>query len=226
MKEEEEEMGSRRLKKRMEWKGQEGRGKGGIDGHLLWFQLNTDFIIQLGGWGDGGCGCGSSKTHNFLRSENQILKMTGLISVLSELGSRREGGAGGLSATICQGELETIRAEWKGRWLLLSGGALRAGAPDVAVHIKEQEAGSLIQEACRGERAMPQRRRGRQWVLGEEGGGRGYEGVGASCNLLEVTLITHEAFCRIVEWRTFLFLLFPLLIHLCPSCTGKWWVSP
>lgn len=48
---------------------------------------------------------------NFLQSENQILKMTGLVSVLSELGSRREGGAGGLSATICQGELETIRAE-------------------------------------------------------------------------------------------------------------------
>lgn len=79
----------------------------------MWFQLNTDFIIRLGRkWrgGDDG-GCGSSKTHNFLRSENQILKMTGLISVLSELGSRREGGAGGLSATICQGELETIRAE-------------------------------------------------------------------------------------------------------------------
>lgn len=100
--------------------------------------------------------CGSSKTHNFLRSENQILKMTGLISVLSELRSRREGGAGGLSAIICQGELETIRAEWKGRWLLLSGGALWAGSPDVAVHIKEQEASSLIQETCQGRRAVPQ----------------------------------------------------------------------
>lgn len=83
------------------------------DSHLMWFQLNTDFIIRWGGSGAGGRdgSCGSSKTHNFLRSENQILKMTGLISVLSELGSRREGGAGGLSATICQGELETIRAE-------------------------------------------------------------------------------------------------------------------
>lgn len=92
--------------------------------------------------------------------------MTGLISVLSELGSRREGGAGGLSTTICQGELETIRAEWKGRWLLLSVGAPRAGAPDVAMHIKEQEAGSLIQEAWRGERATPQRRWGK-WREGD-----------------------------------------------------------
>lgn len=78
--------------------------------------LNTDFIIRLGSaggelGGNGGCGYGSSKTHNFLQSENQILKMTGLISVLSEPGSRREGDAGGLSATICQGKLETIRAE-------------------------------------------------------------------------------------------------------------------
>lgn len=107
---------SGRLEKKDEGKGPR-REREGRDGHSTWFQLNTDFIIRLGcgggggGGGDGGCGCGSSKTHNFLRSENQILKMTGLISVLSELGSRREGGAGGLSATICQGELETIRAE-------------------------------------------------------------------------------------------------------------------
>lgn len=79
-------------------------------------QLNTDSIRRLGGaagglGGIGGAGYGSSKTHNFLQSENQILKMTGLISVLSEPGSRREGDAGGLSATICQGKLETIRAE-------------------------------------------------------------------------------------------------------------------
>lgn len=82
--------------------------------HSAWFQLNTDFIIRLGSGGlgcNGGSGYGSSKTHNFLQSENQILKMTGLISVLSEPGSRREGDAGGLSATICQGKLETIRAE-------------------------------------------------------------------------------------------------------------------
>lgn len=82
--------------------------------HSAWVQLNTDFIIGLGSGGlgcNGGCGYGSSKTHNFLQSENQILKMTGLISVLSEPGSRREGDAGGLSATICQGKLETIRAE-------------------------------------------------------------------------------------------------------------------
>lgn len=139
--------------------------------HSAWFQLNTDFMIRWGSGGLGcnsGCGYGSSKTHNFLQSENQILKMTGLISVLSEPGSRREGDAGGLSATICQGKLETIRAEWKGRWLLLSSGALWAGTPDVAMHIKEQEANSLIQEACRGKWAMPQRskRRQRIWWVG------------------------------------------------------------
>lgn len=135
-------------------------------------QLNSDFIMWFGGWGV----CGSSKTHNFLQSENQILKMTGLISVLSELRSRREGGAGGLSATICQGELETIRAEWKGRWLLLSGGALWAGYPDVAVHIKEQEASSLIQETCQEWRAIPQ--------LGGGLGEREHKGDGTSCSLI------------------------------------------
>lgn len=160
---------------RREWE-----GKGGAFVVVLvkyWFH----HTIGRRGAGEG-CGCGSSKTHNFLRSENQILKMTGLISVLSEPGSRREGGAGGLSATICQGELETIRAEWKGRWLLLSGGALRAGAPDVAMHIKEQEAGSLIQEACRGEWACHKgggwRRRAPRGVGGTMiwGGWRWYAG--------------------------------------------------
>lgn len=78
--------------------------------------VNADSITRLGGAGAGsggigGSGYGSSKTHNFFQSENQILEMTGLISVLSEPGSRREGDAGGLSATICQGKLETIRAE-------------------------------------------------------------------------------------------------------------------
>lgn len=69
--------------------------------------------------------------------------------------------------------------------MLLSGGALRAGAPDVAVHIKEQEAGSLIQEACCGERAMPQRRGGKRWVQRVDGGAGGKDmkaGVGASCH--------------------------------------------
>lgn len=147
----------------MQRKGQGGRDRWPFTAVSVKYWFHHTIEEEGGQEGVGDCGCGSSKTHNFLQSENQILKMTGLISVLSEPGSRREGGAGGLSATICQGELETIRAEWKGRWLLLSGRALRAGAPDVAVHIKEQEASSLIQEACRGEWAMPQRRRGRVW---------------------------------------------------------------
>lgn len=83
--------------------------------------------------------------------------------------------------------------------MLLSGGALRAGAPDVAVHIKEQEAGSLIQEACRGERAMPQRRGGRRRVQRVDGGGAKDMKVGGLgllvTNMLEVTLITYLRKC-------------------------------
>ena len=36
----------------------------------------------------------------------------------------------------------------------------------MAVHIKEQEAGSLIQETCRGRQAMPQRKKGGQQLRG------------------------------------------------------------
>ena len=63
-----------------------------------------------------------SKTHNL--KWNQILKMTDYISAVSNFRSRREGKAGKLSGTICQSELETINRDWKGRWLLLSSGAV------------------------------------------------------------------------------------------------------
>lgn len=64
MKEEGEETESRRLEKGMNWKERDER-----NGRSTWFQLNTDFIIQLGEktgvGGVGRGGCGSSKTHNF-----------------------------------------------------------------------------------------------------------------------------------------------------------------
>lgn len=70
--------------------------------------LSTDFIIGL--------------KHITLKAKSNI-KNDRRYKCGDWVGVTEGGGAGGLSATICQSELETIRAEWKGRWLLLSSGA-------------------------------------------------------------------------------------------------------
>jgi len=64
--------------------------------------------------------------------------MTDYISAVSNFRSRREGNAGKLSGTICQSELETINRDWKGRWLLLSSGAV-SKLPRCGHAYKEQE---------------------------------------------------------------------------------------
>ncbi len=82
-------------------------GESGREIHFV-FRLNTDFITGL--------------KHITLKAKSNI-KNDRRYKYGEWAGVTEGGGAGGLSATICQSELETIRGDWKGRWLLLSSGA-------------------------------------------------------------------------------------------------------
>lgn len=83
----------------------------------------------MGGGVAGGSGYGSSKTHNFFQSENQILEMTGLISVLSEPGSRREGGRGRLVSYYLSGQIRNNQGRVKGKVIVIKQRGPASGRP-------------------------------------------------------------------------------------------------